>query len=227
MPKMIEKLNADGTPELDTEGNPIMVEAPEDKRALTDAEIDKLVNDAADLKLKPVKDNLDKAYKERDDYKKKVDAQTEKDRAAELKRLEEEGKHKEAYEMRLKEKDERIAALEHDNVGLTRDISVRAVLSAHPFKSPKALEMAYSDLVKDFIRDAEGKWINRDGTSIEATVKRYLENDENTFLLKPKTNSGGGQSKTDGSGDNTKQKSIFDMTQAEVMALAAEGKLRK
>lgn len=190
--------------------------------------ISKLVKEGIEEALKPIKSNLDKAYGERDRYKEQLEKIEKEKREAELKRLEEEGKHKEVYEARLQEEREAREKLERQNIELTRNIEVRNSLSTLQFRNANALEMAQKEIVAQLVRNEQGFWVHRSGISIQDFVKAFADSEENAFLFKVKVSSGGGSttsSTTVPSSD--KKKSLFEMSQEEVLKLAQEGKLRK
>ena len=189
--------------------------------------IAKLVAEQITENLKPIKEKLDKAYGERDELKKKLDAIEKEKREAELQRLTEEGKHKEVFEARLAEEKEAREKLERRNIELTRDIEVRNSLSTHQFRNENALEMAYKEIVGQLVRDENGAWVHRSGISIRDFVKAFVDNEDNAFLLKAKVSTGGGSSSptSKGTSDDSAPKSLFGMSQDEVLKLAREGKL--
>jgi len=189
----------------------------------------KLVQEQVDLNLKPIKEKLDKAYSERDAAKTKVTEFEKAKREAELALLEEQGKHKEAFELRLAEEKTAREAAERRNVELTRDLEVRNALNAQPFRNDKAVNMAYSEIVTQLVQNEQGNWVHRSGKSIKEAIDAFAVNDDNAFLFKPKTSSGAGstQSRTaTGTGTETKT-SLFAMSQDAVLKMAKEGKLRK
>jgi hypothetical protein len=190
-------------------------------------DIDKLVQAALDEKLQELKAKLDKAYGLRDAALERVAAFEREKRDGELKRLQEEGKHKEAYEMQLQEERALRAQLEQRNTELTRDVGVRAALSSHPFRNSNALEMAYREVVGQLVRNEQGVWVHKTGESIDAFVKSFVESDANSFLLKAKQSSGSGNPGSGGKPPPSPKTSLFTMSQAEVLKLAREGKLRK
>ena len=190
-------------------------------------DLDNLVQERLDAALKDIKTKLDKAYSARDEALTKAAAYEREKKEAELKRLQEEGKHKEAYDLQLAELDAANKALEKRNVELTRDIEVRNALGTHPFRNDNASEMAYREIVGQLVQDDKGQWVHRSGTPIRDFVKSFAESDDNAFLFKPKVSSGSGSS---GSKPNTSSEtpsSLFKMSQAEVLKLAREGKLPK
>lgn len=190
--------------------------------------IDKLVQEGIDNALKDIKTKLDKSYEARDAALAKVKEYEQKDREAELKRLQEEGKHKEAFEMQLAEERAKREALEKRNVELTRDIDVRNALASHPFRNDNASEMAYREIVGQLVQNEHGVWVHKSGVSVKDFVKSFAEHSDNEFLFKPKVNSGSGSGGSK-AGDNSsgEKKSLFNMSQEEVLKLAREGKLPK
>lgn len=196
-----------------------------DNKSVTNPEIEALVAQRVEESLKQIKENLDKAYGARDEAQKKVKEFERQQREAELKRLQEEGKHKEVYELQLKERESEIENLRRRNVELTRDIEVRNSLGSYPFRNDNALEMAYREIVNNLIQDDKGNWVHKTGMSIRDYVKSFAEHEDNAFMLKPKVNSGSGSNQAAGAATNNGNKSLFQMSQADVLKMAREGKL--
>lgn len=190
-------------------------------------DIDKIVQEKIDEQLKEIKSKLDKAYGSRDEALAKVKEFEKKEREAELKRLQEEGKHKEAFEMQLAEERAARTAAEKRNIELTRDIDVRSALTNQPFRSDNALEMAYREIVGQLVQNEQGVWVHKTGLSIRDYVKAFAENDSNSFLFKVKASSGSGSSGVNTSNNTSEKKSLFAMSQEEVLDMARKGKLRK
>ncbi len=190
-------------------------------------DIDKIVQEKIDEQLKDIKAKLDKAYGSRDEALAKVKEFEKKEREAELKRLQEEGKHKEAFEMQLAEERAARTAAEKRNIELTRDIDVRSALTNQPFRSDNALEMAYREIVGQLVQNEQGVWVHKTGLSIRDYVKAFAENDSNSFLFKVKASSGSGSSGVNTSNNTSEKKSLFAMSQEEVLDMARKGKLRK
>ena len=187
----------------------------------------KLVEEQVAERLKEIKGKLDNAYQARDEARKKAEEYEKEKRAAELARLEEEGKHKEAYEMRLKEEREAREKAERRAIELSRDVDVRQALSAYPFRNDNASEMAYREIVGQLVQDANGNWVHRSGVSIKDFVKAFAEHEDNTFLFKPKHSTGGGSTNEKPANTSTEKKSLFEMSQEEVLKLAGEGKIAR
>jgi len=199
----------------------ITIEKQEEKTP----DIDKLVQQALDEKLKDIKGNLDKAYNARDEALKKVAEFEQKEKEQELKRLQEEGKHREAFEMQLAEEKARREALEQENVKLSRDVSVRNALTGLDFRNEKAVEMAFKEITADLVRNDIGQWVHKDGTDLYSFVKSFAESEDNAFLFKQKVSTGGGFEAKNSDGSSGTPKSLFDLPQDQVLKLAQEGKL--
>jgi hypothetical protein len=178
--------------------------------------------------LKPIKSKLDNAYKERDEALRKAAEYEQKEKEANIARLQEEGKHKEAYELQLAEANAKLEAVTKRNIELARDAEIKSVLASYTLRNDKARDMAYMDIASQLVQNEQGVWIHKSGADLRTFVKQFSENDDNSFLFKQKASSGAGStsSSTTPSTD-TKPKSIFHMSQEEVLKLAAEGKLRQ
>ena len=179
-------------------------------------------------RLNGTKANLDKAFEARDAAIKKAAELEQKLKEAEIERLKNEGKVKEALELQLQEEKARREALEKRNTELSRDVEVRAALSGLDFRNERASQLAYKEIVADLVRDESGVWKHKSGKSIEDFVKAFAADEDQSFLFKVKHNNGAGSngSPRGGSGDPTQgKKSLFEMSQEEVLKLAREGKL--
>ena len=215
-----------------TNASDIKIENQENDSQTNDNSTDELsvedkIKKGVDEALKPIKDNLDKAYQARDDALAKVKEFEDQRRQAEIKRLEEEGKHKEAYEAALADEKARNEALNKRNVELTRDIEVKSALSSYELRNQSAHEMVFKEVVANLVQDDKGNWLHKDGTTIEGAVKSFLESPDNSFLLKAKVSSGSGQETNISTPSDRPNKSLFEMPQSEVIRLAGEGKLQK
>lgn len=183
-------------------------------------------------RLKPIKSKLDTAFAQRDEANTKLKAMEEKARADELARLKEEGKFREAAELQVQAAEaarkEALAAKEAAEqrvIELTRDVELKSAMSGIKFRSEKASEIAFSELAKQFVRDANGNWVSKNGQSVRDAVKAFSEDAGNSFLIEQKVNVGGGSGPINPSLGSQKKTSVFDMTQDEVIKLAQEGKL--
>jgi len=190
--------------------------------------MDKYVSEKVNESLKDIKGKLDGAFTARDEALRKIAEFEKKERDAEVKRLKEEGKEREAFEMQLAQERARVETLERQNTELTRDVEVRGLLSNLTFRNDKAVEMAYQDIVGQLVRDERGHWVHRSGIPVKEFIKHFAESDDNAFLFKPKTSTGsGGSGPKTNSGSSGDKGSLFKMSQAEVIKMAAEGKLGK
>lgn len=187
---------------------------------LTEAELEALVRE----RLKPIKGNLDNAFAERDAALAKAEAFEKKERDAEIARLTEEGKHKEAYEIQLAERDSKIAALSKRTTELSRDNELSAVLGSYTFRNEAAADMMRSKVLAELVQQDDGNWAHKSGVSIRDYVKVFSANEDNAFLFKQKTSSGTGSHGASPTPGTSTKTSIFDMTQDEVLTHIAEGK---
>lgn len=195
-----------------------------------DPAIDKIVQERIDRELANIKGKLDAAFKQRNEYQAKVAAFEAKEREATLKKLAEDGKIKEAYEIQLAEERAANAELAKRNTELSRDVAVRDALQALPFRNEKAATMAFQEITSNLVQDENKQWVHRSGISVKEYCEAFSKDDDQAFLFKAKVNSGAGTSATNsgnGSPSDSKPKSLFAMSQAEVLKLAAEGKLGK
>lgn len=189
----------------------------------------KLVAEQVQEALKPIKEKLNNAFRERDELKAKAEELEKKEREANMKRLQEEGKHKEAAELMVAEERSRRETAERRVVELTRDVEVKDALSGLEFRSEAARTMALKEVTGHLISDGKGGWTHKSGISIKDFVKVFSDDDSNSFLFKPRMSSGGGTSTTTNTAPDTsgKGKSLFDLPQSEVLKLAEKGQLRR
>lgn len=195
--------------------------------------VTKLVEEKVAAELASIKAKLDASYKARDEAVNKAAALADEKAKAELKRLEEEGKHKEAFEMRLAAANAQLAALEKSNTELSRDVAVRDALVGCSFRNDTAADMATREITSQLIKNDKGQWVHRSGIAIKDFVDAFSKSEEQSFLFKPKSSSGSGTGTGAGStglgaGTGTpgdKKPSLFSLTQAQVLEMAAAGKL--
>jgi hypothetical protein len=214
---------------------------PKDKTQNTDDDngkqeptLEERLEALVEARLKPIKDKLDGAYSQRDSEKARADALEKEKREAELKRLEDEGKHKEAAELKVAEAqrqaDEerrRREAAEEENTKLTRDLDVKNALSGHNFRNDKAAGTAHREIVDELVKNSQGVWVHKSGASIKDCVEAFVKDDANSYLFKARASSGSGSDTAVPSKDTSKGGSLFAMSQAEVLEMAAKGKLPK
>jgi len=157
-------------------------------------------------------------------YKKRKEEE-EKRRAAEIAKLEAEGKSAEAAAEKLKQTQAEAEALRKKNIELTRDNELSRIMGEHKWRNSQAQDMAYRTIVSELVQDANGQWVHKTGKSVKDYVSAFVTSEDNAFLMQPKQSSGLGGGQPPAGGTPTEKKSIFSMSQAEVLKLAAEGKL--
>jgi len=188
--------------------------------------IKQMVDEEVSKAIANIKVNLDNAYKQRDEALSEVNKIKEEKRQTEIQSLEQQGKHSEAMQMKLNEVNKRLEQYEQKNTELSRDNAVRTQLNALNFKSEKAAEMAYSDIVNSLKKDATGNWVHETGSSITETVSNYAKDDNNAFLFSVKANMGSGVSPAKPSTGTNPVGSIKDMSTDEVLDAVAKGRIK-
>ncbi len=189
-----------------------------DIKQMVDVEVSKAISN--------IKVNLDNAYKQRDEALSEVNKIKEEKRQTEIQSLEQQGKHAEAMQMKLNEVNKRLEQYEQKNTELSRDNAVRSQLNSLNFKSEKAAEMAYSDIVNSLKKDATGNWVHETGSSINETVSNYAKDDNNAFLFSVKANMGSGISPAKPSTGTNPVGSIKDMSTDEMLNAIAKGQVK-
>ena len=190
----------------------------------TNPEIQAMIKSAVADAVKDIKAKLDVAYAKRDEALQKVSEFEQKERDLEIKRLQDAGKDREAFELQLAELKANQETLQKRNLELSRDVDARQALSAFAFRSEKAAKMAFDEVTSQLVQNEKGEWVHKSGVAVKDFVKTFAENEDNAFLFKQKQNSGNGSQNIPPS-SNTTKKSLFEMTQDEVLQMAAEGKL--
>ena len=189
-------------------------------------DIKQLVDEEVSKAISNIKVNLDNAYKQRDEALSEVNKIKEEKRQTEIQSLEQQGKHSEAMQMKLNEVNKRLEQYEQKNTELSRDNAVRTQLNALNFKSEKAANMAYSDIVKSLKKDALGNWVNENGISINETVSNYAKDDNNSFLFSVKANMGTGITPAKPSTGINPVTSIKDMSSDEMLNAISKGQIK-
>lgn len=220
--------------DFDENGNPIVKPTEEGKQpaaASTPEEVQAMVAKLVETQLAGIKEKLNGAYSARDEAVRKAAALEEVQKLANIKKLEDEGKHTEVANMKVSDLTGRLEAANNQIIQLTRDAAVRDAVSDIKFKNPRAAQMAQSDILSQLIRTEEGQWVHKTGVSIKDFVDQYVKDENNLFLIETKQTSGGGYSGSNTPGGfNTNSlagKKMSDLSGAEMMALAAAGKLPK
>ena len=129
-------------------------------------------------------------------------------------------------QIKLNEVNAKLEAYEQKNTELSRDNAVRTQLNALNFKSEKAANMAYSDIVKSLKKDALGNWVNENGISINETVSNYAKDDNNSFLFSVKANMGTGITPAKPSTGINPVTSIKDMSSDEMLNAISKGQIK-
>jgi hypothetical protein len=189
-------------------------------------DVKQMVDEEVSKAISNIKLNLDNAYKERDNALGEIEKIKVEKRQAEISSLEQQGKHSEAMQIKLNEMNVKLEAYEQKNTELSRDNAVRTQLNSLNFKSEKAANMAYSDIVKSLKKDALGNWVNENGTSIDETVSSYAKDDNNEFLFSVKANMGSGITPAKPSTGTTPVSSIKDMTTDEMLNAVSKGHVK-
>lgn len=190
--------------------------------------VQKLVEEKVKEAVKDIKTKLDSAYSVRDDALRKLAEIEQFRKQEEIKRLQEDGKHKEALELQLAEERAQRSAFEKRVVELTRDMELRNALGTYSFKNDNAFNMAYREVVEQLVQDEAGIWRHKSGVPLKDFVRQFAESEENAFLIKTKVSSGSGSSstsRTPNTSGGLEGKSIFSLSQEEVLKMAREGKL--
>ncbi len=189
-------------------------------------DVKQMVDEEVSKAISNIKLNLDNAYKERDEALGQIEKIKVEKRQAEISSLEQQGKHSEAMQIKLNEMNTKLEAYEQKNTELSRDNAVRTQLNSLNFKSEKAANMAYSDIVKSLKKDALGNWVNENGISIDETVSNYAKDDNNEFLFSVKANMGSGITPAKPSTGSTPVSSIKDMTTDEMLNAVSKGQVK-
>jgi len=205
------------TDKEETEQQP---EAPEAKADEVDP-IEAAVQD----RLQQMKQNMDRMVRERDEALKKAAEVEQAQKAAEIERLEAEGKLKEALEMKLAEANAKLKVFEEENTKLNRDNVVNTQLATLEFRNERSRQMAQRDIVEQLVQNENGAWVHKSGSSIQEFIDSYSKSEDNSFLFRVKANSGAGTATPSAPSQVDAPKSISQMSQEEVLALAAKGQL--
>jgi DNA repair exonuclease SbcCD ATPase subunit len=178
-------------------------------------------------RLAKMKENMDRMARERDEALKEKNKIEQERKKAEIQRLEEEGKLKEAAEMKAADLEAKLKLLEEENTKLTRDSVLQASLAGLEFRNERSRQMAYRDIVDQLVQNETGSWVHKSGVSINDYVNSYSKEEDNSFLFRVKSNTGAGTNTSAGTPDTKQQKKLSEMSTAEVLKLAQTGQLGK
>jgi hypothetical protein len=198
-------------------------EQPEAPEAKTD-EVDP-IEAAVQDRLQQMKQNMDRMVRERDEALKKAAEVEQAQKAAEIERLEAEGKLKEALEMKLAEANAKLKVFEEENTKLNRDNVVNTQLATLEFRNERSRQLAQRDIVEQLVQNENGAWVHKSGSSIQEFIDSYSKSEDNSFLFRVKANSGAGTSTPSAPSQTDVTKSLSEMTSEEVLAMAAKGQL--
>jgi hypothetical protein len=198
-------------------------EQPEAPEAKTD-EVDP-IEAAVQDRLQQMKQNMDRMVRERDEALKKAAEVEQAQKAAEIERLEAEGKLKEALEMKLAEANAKLKVFEEENTKLNRDNVVNTQLATLEFRNERSRQMAQRDIVEQLVQNENGAWVHKSGSSIQEFIDSYSKSEDNSFLFRVKANSGAGTATPSAPSQTDVPKSLSEMTSEEVLAMAAKGQL--
>ena len=189
--------------------------------------VDELVAKAVEEQLAKIKGNLDKAYGERDEYRKEAEELKKAKQDLEIKSLEDQGKATEALEARLKQQEEAMQTLMAQNTALSRDTAVREQLAALEFSGEKAAKMAANDITGSLKRTDDGQWVGQNGESISEVIQSYAADESNGFLFKQKVSQGSQTAPTAKTVATDPQgtKPLAEMSVEEAIAAAEAGTL--
>jgi hypothetical protein len=198
-------------------------EQPEAPEAKTD-EVDP-IEAAVQDRLQQMKQNMDRMVRERDEALKKAAEVEQAQKAAEIERLEAEGKLKEALEMKLAEANAKLKVFEEENTKLNRDNVVNTQLATLEFRNERSRQLAQRDIVEQLVQNENGAWVHKSGSSIQEFIDSYSKSEDNSFLFRVKANSGAGTATPSAPSQTDVPKSLSEMTSEEVLAMSAKGQL--
>lgn len=229
MKKQLETMDsqAEGYQQLESD----IAKLEQDLAAMEDDDGDTTENDVDPVeaevqkRLAKMKENMDRMAKERDEALKEKNKIEQERKKAEIQRLEEEGKLKEAAELKAADLEAKLKLLEEENTKLTRDSVLQASLAGLEFRNERSRQMAYRDIVDQLVQNENGQWVHKSGTSINDFVLAYSKQEDNSFLFRVKSNTGAGTNNSAGQSDTTPKKKLSEMTTAEVLKLAQTGQL--
>jgi len=204
----------------------VELEKKEQKAGATPSqeELSKIVESRVAEELASIKEKLNSAYSARDEAVRKAVAYEEEKKALQISRLEEEGKHKEAADIKLAELTARLSERDKQITELTRDSVVREALRGLDFRNDTAADFAYRDVVSQLTQNENGQWVHRTGASIKDFIDTFRKDEDKEFLFRPKQSSGVGQQTNQApTGGFDSNKPLSEMSVEELMAAAAAG----
>lgn len=171
-----------------------------------------------DEKVAALKKSLDALDAKLKEEKKKNRELERAKQAAEIDRLKKEGKEVEALKAELKQLKAEAEEARAENITLKRDQVLDMALSGHDFRSERSRNMARRELLDGLTQNEDGDWVSTAGDNVVAYVQKYVNDEENAFLLKPKVNRGSGMQPPAKDTKPTQPQGIFDMSQDKMIA---------
>jgi len=193
----------------------------------------KILEERIKQELKPMKENMNRMAKERDEAQKEAAKLKEKRRAEEIQSLEEAGKHEEAFKARITDLEAERDGLKDQLTNLTRNQTLNDALGTiegKEFRHARAKEMAFETILPQLVQDKDGQWMHKSGVSIKDYVSTFVNSDDYEFLFKKPQNQGAGvnnSGKEPGGMDLGKDGIRGIRDPQKLMQLAAQGKLGK
>ena len=176
-------------------------------------------------RLAPIKGKLDKAFSERDEALRKLNAFETEKKKAEREQLIKEGKEIEALRSDIVARDAELEALRSQVTTLTRDNAVETAISQYEFPNAKAKEVVFKEIVSQ-LEQKEGQWQGINGDSIAEVVASFASSEDYAFLFKAKQNRGTNTRKTvNQTTAPSNPDSLFELPQDKVLEMAMKGQL--
>jgi hypothetical protein len=189
----------------------------------TAEEIQAQVNAQVEAQLKDIKDKLDNAFKARDAANARAAELEAKNKQAEIKALEDAGKHTEVMQMKLDAALADLNVYKDKVVKYERDGVVRDAMKDMKFRNDRSREMAYNDIVGQLQQNEKGEWVHKTGVAIKDFATQFSKDEQNSFLFETKQNGGGGTSAPGQASAGKVNKKVTEMTTQELLQAAQSG----
>ena len=163
----------------------------------------------AEERLKEIKKNLDKAFKERDEEKKEKIAITAELEEARKAIIEKEGEYVQKIAEEKTKLEEENQLLKQRLSNQERTTVINNSLSDTRFVNSFAKDQAVEYLKNQVKQESDGKWRHSSGVDLQDYVDKVMQRDERmAFWFEPKTNSGPRNNKSNN--DNITSQGILD-----------------
>lgn len=210
-----EETNDDDTTGEEEDGDQTAQEGGDEEGKDEEPDAQPSEEEAKIAALKKSMDALDAKLKEANKKNRELERKQEAER---IDRLKKEGKEAEALKAELKQAKKELDEIRSENVSLKRDSVLDMALNGHDFRSERSRNMARRDLLDGLQQNEEGNWVAADGSDVVTFVQKYVADEENAFLLKPKTNRGSGTQTPAKDPAPKPAQTIFDMPQDKFIA---------